>query len=305
MLLVTGAAGYVGQHLLKSLGDLSPADAQQIGCVLPTWRNRAMKQQGVQIDLADQEAVSALFAAHEIAAIIHLAAEARTVECQRNPELARRGNVEATRNLLQAAESSIQARPWFLYMSTDMVFRGDAAPYSEDDPRDATSAYGKSKADAEALVANYKGPWCIVRPALIYGSAIGDRVSCLAGTLAGIQTGNGRFFTDEIRTPVYVKDLTSFVLHLLCSGQTGIYHAGGPDQVSRFKFAQLLAKQWKLNPGDVHAGRLADSPEHAWRPRDISLQSHAAHSMLPFTPLTSALAEIYETDHNRYAAQLA
>lgn len=291
MLLITGASGYVGQHLLAALRDLLGDRFEQE--VLPVWRSNALDY-GVQLDLTDSEAVTELLREHQVSAVLHLAAEARTGECQRDPSLAIAGNVHATDNLLQACAAAGQSLPYFLYISTDMVFRGDRAPYNEDALTDAVSAYGSSKAAAERLVQSYPGHWAIIRPALIYGSPCKGKVSVLSATLQAMRAGEGAFFEDEIRTPVYINDLITLIIQMTKLRTFGIVNAGGPDKVSRYHLAQEIARRWDFSVDEVKRGQIGDDPQHAWRPRDISLTSRRAHSIIPFTPLARALDQIHD-----------
>lgn len=289
MLLITGASGFVGQHLLAYFYYQSDGSAQAHANILPAWRSNSVDG-GIQLDLTDAAAIRHLFDSYEITAIIHLAAEARTGLCQKDPELAQRGNVDATRNLLNVCAR--EPLPYFLYVSTDMVFRGDAAPYTEDAPTDAIAAYGQSKAQTEKLVQQYAGPWSIVRPALIYGPQTANRISSLTATLQMLRTGEGQFFTDEYRTPVYVNDLVRLFDNLVTDRRTGIFNAGGPERMSRYEYAQQVAQTWNLDTNKIKRGTIGSSPEHAWRPKDISLISNKAHELVDFTPMARALADI-------------
>ena len=291
MLLLTGASGYVGRHLLAYLKSGDNSVALPDGDILPVWRSHEVPG-GVQLDLCDADAIDGVFTGHRISAIIHLAAEARTGICERDPKLAVAGNVDATRNLLNACEkqgAAGQPLPYFLYTSTDMVFRGDQAPYTAENATDAVSAYGRSKADTEELVRQYNGQWAIVRPALIYGPPYGGRVSVVSSTLEAIRSGHGAFFEDELRTPVFVKDLTRLIGAMVTQRMEGIVNAGGPDRVSRYDFALAVANACGISGEKVNRGLIGDDPAHAWRPRDISMISDQAHGLVEFTRLAEGL----------------
>lgn len=287
MLLITGASGFVGSHLLKALQQESDKSGVEY---LPVWRSNPING-GFQADLTDSNVVYDLFERHNISGIVHLAAEARTGLCQQNPEIATIGNVQVTSNLLAAA-SATSSLPYFLHISTDMVFRGDAAPYSEDAPTDAISAYGSSKAQAEKLVQSYPGQWGIVRPALVYGEPTDNRISVVSATLAAIRSAKGAFFEDEFRTPVYIADLINLLLFMIRNRKTGIINAGGADRISRYDFAKMVAENWSIPANQVRRGLIGDDPKHAWRPKDISLVSDQFHASIEITPLQTALKKI-------------
>lgn len=292
MLIVTGASGFVGQHLMARLRSLSPATTDAIE-VLPIYRSSPIKG-GVCLDLADADEVQSIFEEREISAVIHLAAEARPGVCEAEPAVAHVGNVNATRNLLHACS---RQKPYFIYVSTDMVFKGDRGdPYSETDKPDPVNVYGRSKVEAEGLVKGYNGPWCIVRPALVYGAAIGVKTSFLSWMIQTLKKGDGSFFIDEMRTPVYVSDLVNLFIQLVRDRRQGLVHAGGLECLSRVQFAELAADAWGIRRDKIQVTNLDSDPSNQWRPRCVCLASSAAHQLVKFHSSMAALEEIRSAD---------
>lgn len=288
MLLVTGASGFIGRHLIAHLESLSPATT---GTVKPLSIYRSTPVEGgVCVDLTDADAVQSIVARHRISAVIHLAAEARPGACEAEPAVAHKGNVQTTQNLLRVC--SIQ-KPYFIYISTDMVFGGErCVPYSETDIPNPVNAYGKSKMEAEGLIKSYNGPWCIVRPALVYGAAINGKTSFLSWMIQALEKGDGSFFTDERRTPVFVKDLARLLIRLVNERRQGVVHAGGLECLSRVQFAELAADAWGINRDRMRATSLDADPANHWRPRCVCLVSTVAHQLVSFHSTTAALREI-------------
>ncbi len=288
MLLITGASGFVGQHLLSALQAHNSAVSSD-GLSYLAASGRTPVPGGICLDLRDPAQVAEIFRHHTFDGVIHLAAESRTGECQNDPQLAHEANTNATRNLLQAASTQ---QCWFLYVSTDMVFSGREGGYCETDSPAPLQEYGRSKALAEESVGHYPAKWCIVRPALIYGAPCGGRKSMFSWTLENLRAGTGAFYTDEIRTPIWVDDLVKLLLTLYRNRYEGVLHAGGPDRVSRYEFAQAVASEWSIPEENVVAARLDETPEFWWRPRDLSLNSAEAERFVKFTPVAAALHSI-------------
>ncbi len=105
----------------------------------------------------------------------------------------------------------------FVHISTDMVFRGDRAPYRENDPRSPLSEYGRTKARAENELARFPGA-CTARTSLLFGPSLGDPLSFFDQLLQTLRDGS-RFamFTDEFRTP----------LSLPAAARQGYFDLGG------------------------------------------------------------------------------
>lgn len=244
---------------------------------------------GEQVDLLDFGKVEALFNRYGITAVINLAAEARPAICQVDAKAATAGNITIVKNLLKACSAS---GCYFVHASTDMVFKGNKPLYFEQDIPDPISVYGRVKAEAEALVQQYRGPWCVVRPALIYGSEIDNRSSFLSWMLQSLEQGTGKFFTDERRSPVYVGDLVRLLLEVVTARQTGILHCGGLECLSRVEFAQIAADVWNYSHSNITTTSLAANPDNSWRPKSVCLSSDTAHSLVRFTEIRAALEQI-------------
>jgi dTDP-4-dehydrorhamnose reductase len=86
------------------------------------------------------------------------------------------------------------------------------------------------------------------------------------------------FFTDEIRCPVQVGDLASAVLELSQIELAGPLHVAGPDGVSRYEFAQLVATAIGCDPARVRGATTASLAEP--RPLDCRLDCTRACSAL-------------------------
>jgi len=165
--LVTGGSGFTGENLCRRLR----RDGEDVvAFVRPTSRTAPLEKLGVQcrkVDIADREAVAAAF--QGISTVYHLAAAYRE-ELGDKTEF-QRVNVDATRNLLEAASHAGVRR--FIHCSTVGV-QGqiDEPPAAEDYRFAPGDHYQQSKLDGELLALEYakRGlPLAVVRPVGIYG----------------------------------------------------------------------------------------------------------------------------------------
>jgi GDP-4-dehydro-6-deoxy-D-mannose reductase len=125
-ILVTGADGFVGSHLLAELGDRAH------GLTL-------------EVDVTDRAAVAAAFVKHAPEAVVHLAAMSSAGDSWSDPAETWRVNVLGTVNVLDAAGD---AR--VLVVSTGDVYgQADEIPTPETSPFRPGSPYAASKAAAE------------------------------------------------------------------------------------------------------------------------------------------------------------
>jgi dTDP-4-dehydrorhamnose reductase len=228
---ITGAGGLIGNCLVQS----APRSA-------PSHRIRALTRP--ELDLTDFSAVRAAFTTDSPQLVIHCAALAHTPTCEKNPELARKLNVDVTAALAELA-SSIP----FIFFSTDLVFDGLAGYYDESATPNPLSVYAKTKIDAERIVlANPKHT--VLRTSLNFGtSPTGDR-AFNEQMLQSVQRGETlKFFTDEFRCPIPAVETARATWEVAMQDKPGLYHLAGSERLSRWQIGELLAKHWtRLNP---------------------------------------------------------
>jgi nucleoside-diphosphate-sugar epimerase len=165
--LVTGATGFTGGHLVRALVE----NGQQIRALVRPSARTAPLPPGVDVRVADMTDPAAVSRAVEgVGTIYHLAAAYR--EASHREEGYRRVNVGATRNLLEAAAASGVDR--FVHCSTVGVHGHVSNPPADEmtafSPADG---YQRTKLEAELLALSYardRGlPVTVVRPTAIYG----------------------------------------------------------------------------------------------------------------------------------------
>lgn len=156
--LVTGADGFVGRHLVRHLlqaGDVVAAGCRPGGAAVD-WSGDAGAEtpvQAVPLELTDDGSVRAALAWRP-EAVIHLAAIASVRQAQVDPGAAWDVNASGTARLVGTAaalKESGQADPVVLVVSSGEVYgAGSGAVRKETDPLEPVSAYAASKVGAEA-----------------------------------------------------------------------------------------------------------------------------------------------------------
>jgi dTDP-4-dehydrorhamnose reductase len=264
-LLVTGGSGYLGSHLVHA------ATAQQWE-VCATYYSRPFSlPRGTArfLDLRDPDATRAVIRDMRPAAIIHAACSNQSADDVR-------AIVPAARHLALAA-TEFGCR--LVHISTDLVFDGEHAPYADDSAPAPITAYGRAKAEAEALVAALCPAALIVRPSLIWGLDPLDRQT---RWLVDGARGGGRvtLFTDELRCPVYVHDLCAALLELAARPDLGgAMNLGGRQALNRWELGMRLLAALGLHPGpNVVRGAVKESG--LVRARDLTLISARAARLL-------------------------
>lgn len=183
--LVTGAFGLVGSATVRAL---ATAGHRVVATDLGTEANRAKAQSlpvGVQTrwgDLTSVPDVQSLIADVAPDAIVHLAAVIPPV-IYRNPGLARKVNVDATKTLVDAAAAAPKP-PRFVQASSNAVY-GSRNPHRNPEPVTAetpprpTELYGGHKLESEAYVRSSSLEWVVLR----LGGVMSTDLSALPLTL--------------------------------------------------------------------------------------------------------------------------
>jgi dTDP-4-dehydrorhamnose reductase len=262
-LLVTGASGYLGSHVLEA-AVAAEVWATSFSRVVDTPAGRARR-----LDLRDGKAVRALAREIQPSAILHTACSNRSAE-QVDSIAA------AARNLALAARDT---GAHLVHISTDLVFDGEAAPYGDDAILSPLSDYGRAKAEAEAIVRETAPGAIIVRPSLIWGlKPIDHQTRWLVDAVE--QRRPVTLFVDEIRCPVHVRDLSMALLELAARPDLcGAVNLGGPQPLSRWDFGLKLLRALGFSEGpEVRPGAIADSG--MVRARDLTMTGARARAWL-------------------------
>lgn len=240
VILVTGASGFVGRHLI-------PVLEKEGWLVRRCLRRPPLQNNDVLIETINPttnwtEALS------DVDAVVHLAARVHHPGEERALERYRSLNTYGTLHLARcAAKAGVRH---FVYLSTVLVNgarTNGTARFSESTPVSPRGVYGLSKAEAESglqQIADDNGMHVtVIRPPLIYGSGALGNFSIL---LKAINLGVPLPFAsiDNRRSVVGVENLTSFISHRLsrCSRQFETFLVADYEQVSTPEFIRRIAK---------------------------------------------------------------
>jgi dTDP-4-dehydrorhamnose reductase len=264
---VTGAGGLIGNALLHA------PNAPQGRPIIGLTRN--------ELDLLDFAALERRFRVDSPALVIHCAAISTAAACAKNPELARRVNLEVTRKLTELC-----AAARLILLSTDLVFDGRQGNYAETDAVNPLNLYAETKVEAERVVLSHPGN-LIIRTSLNAGtSPTGDR-SFAEQTHAAWRRGETlKLFTDEFRNPIGADVTARAIWELALAGQgidtpLGIFHVAGAERLNRLQIGQLLAAQWPEVNCRMEPASLRDFPGPP-RAADCTLNCAKAQALLSF-----------------------
>lgn len=260
---ITGTGGLLGSYLVKTAAQYAP-----------DWQVVALRREA--LELTDFAALRARFLADRPAAVIHCAAIAHPPVCQRDPETARRVNVEVTRQLAELAVNL----PLFFY-STDLVFDGKRGSYVETDSPHPVTVYAETKVAAERIVlANPRHT--VLRLSLNFGRSPAGNRSFNEMLRHDLEAGkNFALFTDEFRCPTAALVTARATWELLQQRAAGLFHLCGTDRLSRWEIANLLLPHWPPLAGKIQPDTVKNY-QGPPRPTNSSMNCDKVQRLLSF-----------------------
>jgi dTDP-4-dehydrorhamnose reductase len=224
--LVFGGTGQVARELARA------AATRGIGT---TTLDRAAA------DLANPAACAAAVARAQADAVINATAYTAVDRAEVEPELARAVNADGPAAIARACAA--QGLP-FLHVSTDYVFDGTPGrPWREDDPTGPLGAYGRSKMEGEAAVAEAGGPYAILRTSWVFSAHGSNFVKTMLRL--GSERDQLRVVDDQVGGPTPARAIAEALLTMAEAfvagrGTPGLFHFAGMPPVSWAEFADAI-----------------------------------------------------------------
>ncbi len=284
-ILVTGANGLLGQHLIKRLIENSDLMIVAIGRGESRLPFRASNNYNYfSLDITDGMAVNDFMQLHQPNIIVHAAAITQPDPCEQNPIACWDCNVTATRFLLDAAKA---LHAFFIYISTDFVFDGQHGPYKETDATGPVNYYGSSKLAAEKSVMELAADWAIVRTVLVFGNIlVGNRSNIISWVKENLEKNNPiKVVSDQLRTPTYIDDLVTGILLVIEKKAAGIFHISGAELMSPYDMAVATADYLQLDKSLLQKVDASIFSQPAQRPLKTGFIIDKAKMELGYQPM--------------------
>jgi nucleoside-diphosphate-sugar epimerase len=234
-IVITGAAGLVGQNLvarLKSRPDLQLVGIDKHAANVRLFREVHPEVQIIEADLAQAGEWADVFAGADTV-IINQAQIGGLYQAEYEAN-----NVTATRQVLAAIRT--HALPYFVGMSSSVVNSS------------ADDFYTRSKAAQERLFDESPVPHVILRPTLMFGWFDRKHLGWLRRFMDRSPVfpipGNGKF----TRQPLFVGDFVSIIIASIEQRKTGTFDISGLEQISYGDLIAMIRDIVKARTRIVH-----------------------------------------------------
>ncbi len=287
-LLITGVAGVAGYNALDYFQQKYPG--QVIGIRQEdNWR---FDRPGVvACNAEDRETLVGLFDRYQFRSVLNCAGNCALRACELDTRLAWRTNVEGLLNILSIiADRDVR----LVHLSADLVYAGrddvdgSGGNYSEKDPTDPVTVYGKTMVAAEQLLVDWMPKACTLRISLPMGISFNGHAGAIDWIQSRFQKGRpATLYFDEVRTPTYTDCMNRVFERVLASDLTGLFHAGGPRRLSLYEIAQVINRVGGYDPKLLMGCPRVEAGPMPPRAGNVTMNSSALAAALgddPFDP---------------------
>lgn len=240
-ILITGANGFVGFHLLKVAieSGLEVYAGVRKGSEISHLKDMELRYS--YLNYADLNSLKKDFIDNQYDYIIHAAGVTKAV----NDEYYEKVNADFTRNVAIAAESICPEKVVFISSlaalgptryGKDNVLMHDSEPHP-------VTAYGRSKLLAEDYIKALTGlNWNIIRPTAVYGPREKDLLILIKAIKIGFEIYLGK--NKQILSFIHVQDLANAVLQVCFSNHVHqTYNISDGKKYDAKKLSEIIKKE--------------------------------------------------------------
>jgi len=264
-ILLTGASGFLGGNFCHLY-----SNQFEIHAIYASHTIASKNVKAYQLDITDEVSLNTYFQKIKPDAVIHLAAYSDPNQCELHPEISEKINIEASENLALLCK---EAKIPMLFSSTDLVFDGKNAPYSEADIPAPVNVYGLHKSIAEHSIHDIYPQATICRLPLMFGAPFGYKPNYLQQIIKKLASGEQlNLFTDEYRSMASARDVCAGLI-LCMENQGQIFHLGGDVRISRYDFGKMVCEVFGFDKNLLLKSKQKDVKMPAARPKDVSMNN--------------------------------
>ena len=280
--LITGGTGLLGKSLIETAKKDCEIIATHMGnCDLKD----AVRVKYKVIDVREEKENASLYSEFRPDVTIHTAGVGSPDYAERHKKEAKEINVGGTLNILRNCE---KFKSVFIYISSNGIYDGNAAPYCEDDKAHPINYYGQIKLEGEKVSRRSAVSCSIVRPILLYGwNHPGGRQNIVTYALSKLEKNKEVFvYNDVFVNPIFAPACANAIWKIIKKEKYEAFNIAGKDTVSIYRLIKSAAKIFNHDPSLVIPVRQGFFNELVKRPKDTSYDTGKMQDVLGIEPLS-------------------
>ena len=280
--LITGGTGLLGKALIDDCTD----DVEVLATFVGEYDMSDDEQVKYhKLDIRDRDGYDNLIRNFQPDIIIHAAGIGSPDYAEANRELVRDININGTKNILGLCEKH-DAK--FVFISSNGIYDGNNAPYSEEDKAVPINYYGEIKLEGEEITRKAKIPFAIIRPILMYGWPLSvERENIVTLAISKLRKCEMvHAYDDVFANPLLSGSCASAIWGMINDDKFGIYNIAGADRVSVYQLIIKTAEVFGLDKSFVFPVQQGFFNELTPRPRDTSFSTEKIERELGFKPVS-------------------
>ena len=263
--VITGGSGLLATNWALSIRD-------KFSVVLICHKKK-ISIQGINTDVLSLNCLDeCLFVIekHQPDIVINTAGLTSVEECETNPILAKKANVDLAKNMAVACnQKSIK----LVHISTDHLFAGNQEFSTEESLTKPVNNYAKTKLLGEQQVLESCKDALIIRTNFFcwgtkYRKSFSDFILNKLRNNKPID-----LFSDVFFTPILVDQLLKKTHQLIDTSSAGVFNVVSNERISKYEFGIKLANCFNLDADLINKICIKDKINLAQRPLDMSLSN--------------------------------
>jgi len=244
--LLTGGTGLLGRAIIETRPVMPKIYSIYYGDYKVNVSNGILIR---NTDISNRKNLMNVFLEAQPEVVIHTAGNASVDYCQKHYKAAYTSNVSWTRSVVEFCQ---EYNSKLVYISTNAIFDGNEAPYSEESIPNPINNYGKLKLECEGIVKNSGLEHVIIRPILMYGwNDTNERLNPVTWVLEKLKNRQKIHMVDDVyENPLLNYNCSEIIWKLIMLDLRGTYHIAGKDVVNRYEFAKLVPEIFGLGNGN-------------------------------------------------------
>lgn len=278
--LITGGTGLLGKALIETAGRSCDIVATHLGTCDVRDTSRVKYR---VLDVRDKKGLAGLFGKFRPDVTIHTAGVGSPDYAEKHKKETQEINIGGTQNIVK---NCVKFGSHFVYISSNGIYDGNSAPYSESCKAVPINYYGEVKLEGEKVSLRSAAKCSIVRPMLLYGwNHPGGRENIVTYALARLKRDKEVYvYNDVFANPVFAPFCADAIWKIVKNGRYETFNIAGRDTVSIYRLIKYAALIFGFDQNLVMPVKQGFFNELVRRPKDTSFDTAKMQEVLGISP---------------------